>query len=44
LAGDKLLLFNVATEKWSELVVAPVGALQWSVDSDANPPQNFAPT
>ena len=32
-AGDKLLLFNFATGKWSELTKAAIGAFQWSADS-----------
>jgi Tol biopolymer transport system component len=33
LAGDKLLLFNVAAQKWSNLVSSAVGAAEWSADS-----------
>jgi eukaryotic-like serine/threonine-protein kinase len=31
--GQKLLLFEVATQKWSELAKASVNAIQWSQDS-----------
>jgi Tol biopolymer transport system component/predicted Ser/Thr protein kinase len=33
LAGDKLLLYNLAAQKWSILLETSVGALQWSSDS-----------
>jgi Tol biopolymer transport system component len=33
LLADKLLLFNLATQKWSTLLEASVGDLQWSSDS-----------
>ena len=33
LTGDKLLLFNVATQKWSTLIATSVGAHNWSSDS-----------
>jgi eukaryotic-like serine/threonine-protein kinase len=33
LTGDKLLLFNFAAQKWSELAKASVGSLKWSADS-----------
>ena len=32
-AGDKLLLFNFATQKWSELAKATIGSFEWSADS-----------
>jgi serine/threonine protein kinase/Tol biopolymer transport system component len=32
-AGDKLLLFNFANQKWTELAKATIGALEWSRDS-----------
>jgi hypothetical protein len=31
--GDKLLLFNFATQKWSELAKATIGSFEWSADS-----------
>ena len=31
-AGDKLLLFNFATQKWSELAKTTIGSFQWSAD------------
>jgi eukaryotic-like serine/threonine-protein kinase len=31
--GQKLLLFDVPTQKWSELVKQSLGAMQWSADS-----------
>lgn len=34
LTGDKLLLFNLSTQQWADLVVAPVGATVWSGDSE----------
>jgi eukaryotic-like serine/threonine-protein kinase len=33
LDGEKLLLFNIATQKWSTLVSSPAGAAEWSADS-----------
>jgi Tol biopolymer transport system component len=33
LLGDKLLLFDFGTQKWSDLVTATVGELHWSADS-----------
>jgi eukaryotic-like serine/threonine-protein kinase len=32
-AGDKLLLFNFATQKWSELAKTTIGFFDWSADS-----------
>jgi eukaryotic-like serine/threonine-protein kinase len=32
-AGDKLLLFNFATQKWSELATTTIGSFEWSADS-----------
>ena len=32
-AGDKLLLFSFATQKWSELAKTTIGSFQWSADS-----------
>jgi len=32
-AGDKLLLFNFATQKWSELAKTTIGSYEWSADS-----------
>jgi eukaryotic-like serine/threonine-protein kinase len=32
-AGDKLSLFNFATQKWSELAKATIGSFEWSADS-----------
>jgi len=32
-AGDKLLLFNFAMQKWSELATTTIGSLEWSADS-----------
>ena len=34
LAGDRLLLFNIATQRWSELTKAAIGWFQWSPDSE----------
>jgi len=31
--GDKLRLFEFATQKWSDLVTRSVGSMQWSADS-----------
>jgi eukaryotic-like serine/threonine-protein kinase len=33
LTGDKVLLFNINTQKWSNLVSSAVGAVEWSADS-----------
>jgi eukaryotic-like serine/threonine-protein kinase len=33
LAGDKLLLFTFANQKWTELTTAAVGSFEWSPDS-----------
>jgi Tol biopolymer transport system component len=33
LSGDKLLLFNFAAQKWSELAKASIGSLKWSANS-----------
>jgi Tol biopolymer transport system component len=33
LTGDKLLLYEFATQKWTELIKVSVGTLQWSSDS-----------
>jgi Tol biopolymer transport system component len=32
-AGDKLLLFNFATQKWSDLAKTTTGSFEWSADS-----------
>jgi len=33
IAGDKFMLFDLATPKWSEIAAAAVGFLNWSADS-----------
>jgi eukaryotic-like serine/threonine-protein kinase len=33
LAGDKLLLFNFVSQKWTDLAKTPVGYFEWSADS-----------